>query len=178
MPDNTLTRIAAELGGHGKPVQWQDGNTLISRAPFGALQVHVEAEGLTMRLEAGTEAQLQMLRESFLHFLDHAVDGVSGQVVWSGHRFRLTTPPNFRLVTVRGVDRSFPSWYRVHMHGEDMAPYGRDGMHFRLLLPPEGRVPDWPIGADVRQSVGAGSISRRSSTTTAATSLHGSSARR
>tara|TARA_Y100000815_G_scaffold226532_1_gene214507 strand:+ start:5971 stop:6222 length:252 start_codon:yes stop_codon:yes gene_type:complete len=71
-------------------------NKLISRAPFGALQVHAEAVGLTIRLEAWTEAHLQIRRESFLHFLDHAVDRMSERVVWPGHRFR----PTSRLIFV------------------------------------------------------------------------------
>jgi NADPH-dependent ferric siderophore reductase len=45
---------------------------------------------------------------------------------------------------VVSVTRRSAGFTRVRLAGEDAARFGRDGYHFRLLLPRRGRPPCWP----------------------------------
>lgn len=46
-----------------------------------------------------------------------------------------------RVVSVRQIS---PRFRRVRLAGPEVARFGAQGLHFRLLLPPAGQLPEWP----------------------------------
>lgn len=52
--------------------------------------------------------------------------------------------PGLSLMRVVGVSPRTPGFLRVRVAGEDAARFGQGSLHFRLLLPPKGRIPLWP----------------------------------
>jgi len=52
--------------------------------------------------------------------------------------------PGLSLMRAVSVRQLSPGFRRVRLAGADAARFGAQGLHFRLLLPPAGRVPDWP----------------------------------
>ena len=59
--------------------------------------------------------------------------------------------PGLSLMRVRSVTQRTPGFIRVRIAGPDAARFGMGSLHFRLLLPPAGRIPVWPrIGASGR----------------------------
>lgn len=59
--------------------------------------------------------------------------------------------PGLSLMRVVSVTRRPGRFLRVRLAGPDAARFGIGSLHFRLLLPPAGRVPVWPrVGATGR----------------------------
>lgn len=59
--------------------------------------------------------------------------------------------PGLSLMRVLSVTQRSPGFVRVRLTGPDAARFGLGSLHFRLLLPPAGRVAVWPrIGASGR----------------------------
>ena len=52
--------------------------------------------------------------------------------------------PGLSLMRVRSVHRRSPGFVRVGVEAEDAERFASGGLHFRLLLPPQGRLPVWP----------------------------------
>ena len=52
--------------------------------------------------------------------------------------------PGLSLMRVVSVRQVSPGFRRVRLAGADAARFGAQGLHFRLLLPPAGQVPEWP----------------------------------
>lgn len=55
-----------------------------------------------------------------------------------------------RVVSVRDIS---PGFIRVRVRGNDAARFATGNLHFRLLLPPSGRVPVWPRVAETGRTV-------------------------
>lgn len=52
--------------------------------------------------------------------------------------------PGLSLLRVARIWQRTPGFIRVRLAGEEAARFGQGGLHFRLLLPPPGRAPQWP----------------------------------
>lgn len=52
--------------------------------------------------------------------------------------------PGLSLMRVVSVRQVSPGFRRVRLTGAEVARFGAQGLHFRLLLPPAGRAPEWP----------------------------------
>jgi len=52
--------------------------------------------------------------------------------------------PGLSLMRVVSVRQISPGFRRVRLAGPDTARFAAQGLHFRLLLPPAGLVPEWP----------------------------------
>ena len=61
-------------------------------------------------------------------------------------------PPNLILAQVESVRQISPNFRRMRLHSADLARFGPDALHFRLLLPPRGGV---ERRAQRRRSLGA-----------------------
>lgn len=65
--------------------------------------------------------------------------------------------PGLSLMRVVRVTQPSPGFIRVRLEGPEAGRFATGSLHFRLLLPPEGRVPVWPrIGASGRTEWPAG----------------------
>jgi NADPH-dependent ferric siderophore reductase len=96
-------------------------------------------------IDASNPARLHQIREYLLHLLDHISPGASAAMIWTGRILRHAAPPNFHVATVRSCRRVAPRFLRLEVDcpGAGIMADAK-GMHFSLLLPPEGRDPVWP----------------------------------
>ncbi len=82
--------------------------------------------------------QLFALQEGIAHALDHE----GGTAVWE-QVAEGALAPNLSLVQVTQVTQITPGYRRIRVAG-DVARFASTGLHFRLLIPPEGVAPEWP----------------------------------
>lgn len=48
------------------------------------------------------------------------------------------------LMQVVGVTQRTPGFIRIRVQGDEAVRFGQGSLHFRLLIPPQGRAPKWP----------------------------------
>ncbi|WP_289155283.1 siderophore-interacting protein [uncultured Salipiger sp.] len=102
------------------------------------------AGGLSVVVSAASDLHLYQIRESVAYLLDHVFPEAGAALVWEGGTPETDVPPNFHLATVRSVARVGASFLRVEMACDGIEALSVGGMHFSLILPPEGRAPVWP----------------------------------
>lgn len=56
--------------------------------------------------------------------------------------------PNLILAQVESLRQISPGFRRLRLYSDDLARFGPDALHFRLLLPPRDRAPVWPCQGD------------------------------
>lgn len=104
--------------------------------------------GGSFRLVGGREARitLQAPDMGILFMLQegvaYALDPVGGQARWD-HVEEGALAPNVTLMRVERVTQVSPRFRRVRLRG-DVSRYTANGLHFRVLIPPEGVTPEWP----------------------------------
>lgn len=140
-------RRAREIGFAVHP--HDDGMTIVMSG--GDMLARAEGEATRIRVNAQDVPHLQMLRDYLTEELSAA--GVVPE--WQGHR-ATGRPENHTLARVVSSVRISPSYRRVTVAGADLARFATGGLHFRLLLGPEGAgwpgldsngVTEWPQGA-------------------------------
>lgn len=94
--------------------------------------------GNRMILTAPDTSILFVLQEG----VAYALDQVGGEAVWD-HVEAGGLAPNVSLVVVESVTQISPIFRRVRVRG-DVSRFDSHGLHFRLLIPPEGVTPEWP----------------------------------
>ncbi|WP_118138361.1 siderophore-interacting protein [Oceanicella sp. SM1341] len=117
-------------------VQERDGVLLLT-LQRGAVEVSAEGAGTAIRLLADEPVSLQMLRD----LVAERVAALGLALEWQS-REAGTRPANLSLARIERLERISPSYVRVTVTGPDLARFADGGMHFRLLLGPEGA--DWP----------------------------------
>ncbi|PYE31689.1 NADPH-dependent ferric siderophore reductase [Rhizobium sp. PP-WC-1G-195] len=117
-----------------------DGVTL--HLPLGQIHACGENGGLRLTLNASDDVKLHLLQEVVDHRLDEAAVALD-------RRWSLTNPglvpPNLTFATVASCEHVYPSYYRVRLSGASLERFSRDGLHFRLLFPPESHIGQWPF---------------------------------
>lgn len=133
MEEHEFVVSRSESGG---AVQFLAGETLIQ----------IRSRGLLMRATAIHEAGLAYMKGVMAsHIIEFAV-GERPQIVWTGHGADARVFPNFREMTVTGVENITPHMRRVTLAGDDLASFATGGLHLKLLVPPEGVTePEWPV---------------------------------
>lgn len=144
-----LQPICAHLGEHGATIE--QGKTF-AQVRFGDSRGTLEAVPgrLLLKAEASRLSDLVALRASLAgHLVEFAGEAV-GSIVWTGDGSDVTTPGEFRLMQVAGVETIAPTMRRLTLKGEDLARFATDRhLHCKLLFAPRGRQPIWPrVGAD------------------------------
>lgn len=120
---------------------------------FGALQARPEAAGLRLEISAEDASGLDRIRSVLDRMF--AAEGLAAQ----GWQSPPATAAKSRLIGAEFVSarQISPSYVRVRLRG-DFAVFAAGGLHFRLLLGPEGAAAprstpessiDWPGGIDV-----------------------------
>jgi NADPH-dependent ferric siderophore reductase len=143
--DRLIDRLLAHLARHefavsrserGGTVQFLAGETLIQSRPGG----------LAMRAIATQEAGLAYMKGVMASNLLEFADGERPQIVWTGHGADARVFPNFREMTVTRVENVTPHMRRITLAGSDLESFATGGLHFKLLVPPEGVTePEWPV---------------------------------
>nr|WP_246368292.1 siderophore-interacting protein [Aurantimonas endophytica] len=144
-----LQPICDHLGEHGAEIE------------KGETVVHVRFEGsrgtlqavpgrLLLKAEAQLLSDLISLRASLASHLVEFAGKAAGRIVWTGDGSDVTSPGEFRLMKVAGVQTIAPAMRRLTLSGEDLARFSTaQNLHCKLLFAPAGRGPVWPkVGPD------------------------------
>lgn len=140
---------------HATVIRTDDGARLSS--PFGTVDITRTPERVLVDVASGSAEVLAMIK---IFIAEHVFEfaGESASIVWSGDGARDPLPPHFQKLVVAGAFDVTPRMRRVLLSCENIsACAGDSGYHIRLLLPPRGRAPRWPlIAADGRMRWPAG----------------------
>lgn len=144
LPHDLIPHIAA----HAREADLQSVETeqsLVVTVPLAKVVLDRTPSTLQVRIDAVDASALQNIRDYLLYLLDHVAPDLAPAGVWQGDIARNRLPLSFCTATVRGVWRVAPSFLRVELNCADTKRLAEGrGMHFSLLLPPQGRPPAWP----------------------------------
>lgn len=142
VPEGFVAHLRAHLEEYGIPLE-QRGRRLRVRYTGAEVALNLDRRGFDVEIAAESEVPLHQCRESVIYLLDHVLPEAGARMAWSGIE-AARTPPNFHFATVLGTRRITPNFLRVEMACDGIAALQEGGMHFSLLLPPEGESPRWP----------------------------------
>lgn len=124
----------------------EDADTLSMFVWGCELRLVAEPDQMRVELSAPEERLLGNLQDRASEIFAEAGLDIAWDKVNEG-----ALAPGLSLMQVVRVTRRTDGFLRVRLTGPDAARFGIDSFHFRLLLPPSGRVPVWPrIGAKGR----------------------------
>ena len=149
-PAAVLRPLCEHLLEHEAQVSEADGVTAIS---FGDSKAELTAEpgALSVVIEAPDLAQLQGSKFAIASHVVEFAPSLALAIHWRGDGAEPMLPPDFRVLTVTGVEQLTPHMRRIRFRGDDLARYDSlEALHVRLFIPPVGLIePLWPmIGAD------------------------------
>jgi len=145
--DRILPQLCDRAEAFGAKVERpRDGHATVT-ARLGTIEAQAERDGLRLVVSSADAGSLASLTE----LLDNLLGTVTGKMpVWAGR-----TGARLTMARVHDVTQISPSFRRVRLTG-DFSGFLDGGVHFRLLLGPEG-APwpaetasglDWPGGID------------------------------
>ncbi|WP_304615797.1 siderophore-interacting protein [Paracoccus sp. (in: a-proteobacteria)] len=105
----------------------------------GELRLIPERDSLRIELHGPERRQIGLLQDMVSEALAEAGLGVAWDHVDVG-----ALAPGLAVMRVASVRRLSPGFLRIRLSGPEAGRFGQGGLHFRLLLPPPGRVPVWP----------------------------------
>lgn len=144
LADNPLPQIAKQARRAEFLIDETD-TSLTMTAPLATVTLRREAQNISVTVAAVDAGSLQNIRDYLLYIFDQVAPELAKTGRWQGDIARNRQPPNFATATVRRVWRVAPRFLRVEMDCADTTRLSVDrGMHFSLLLPPDGRKPVWP----------------------------------
>ncbi|MES2664454.1 MAG: siderophore-interacting protein [Pseudomonadota bacterium] len=146
--------IGAVYAGYDMDVQQPDGSLRIGFAT-GTLHFSPGEGGLSIAVTALSPTDLFVLREAVVSLIDSFDPALTAALIWDRPLARTAHPPNFRHATVVAVSRPGPHFARLRIAAADLSPFAINGLHLRLLLPPVGRSPVWPMVSDTGRTVWA-----------------------
>lgn len=126
----------------------------VTRITFGDSRAELTTEAglLSIVIESPDLVQLQGSKFAIAsHVVEFAPTDPAPAIRWSDDGAEPMLPPDFRVLTVAGVEQLTPHMRRVRFRGEDLARYDTlEALHVRLFIPPAGLAePVWPmIGVD------------------------------
>lgn len=98
-----------------------------------------DGDSARLELEAPEQRLIGTLRDTATALLDELGVAVAWDRVEVG-----ALAPGLSLMRVERIWQRTPGFIRVRLVGPDAARFGQGALHFRLLLPPVGRAPQWP----------------------------------
>ncbi|MGP3698162.1 siderophore-interacting protein [Rhodobacter sp. NSM] len=142
LPENLLDHIVDHVADYGVPLE-RDGHQL--RISHARAEIRIEALDGVLRIGIGAAGAVDLYhaRESTMFLLDHVCPEAGAGIAWSGEAWT-AHPPSFHLATLHSRERVGASFLRLTMACPGVEALSTGGMHFSLLLPPEGRPPVWP----------------------------------
>jgi NADPH-dependent ferric siderophore reductase len=146
-PKTVVDPLCDHLLEHDAKVSRQDGATHITLGPCRAF-LRVDEGYLLVRAEAPDLAGLREVKLTIAsHVVEFAVGDTAPIIEWTGDGVGVSLPPNFRVLTVAGVEDLTPHMRRITFCGEELARFdGLEALHVRLFLPPPGPAePAWPM---------------------------------
>lgn len=142
-PDIIMGVVAHEFDDHDMAHLTLADGTIVSPSELGEVRF-IPGEGvIRVEIRSADFEQMYMLKEGVEAHMAHFEPHLDAPIVWQGDVHTGRHPLHFRELAVVGRERLSDDFIRIRCEG-DLARYMKDGMHFRLALPPEGRAPVWP----------------------------------
>lgn len=120
------------------------GDLALMKSKHGAASIRLSEKQLYIELACPTERALQASRSSLAEHMFYFAGGDPLELTWSIPETRVVIP-NLREVTVVAAEEVTPLMRRVKFSCADITPYIGGEMHVRVLIPPKGRSPVWPV---------------------------------
>lgn len=122
-----------------------------------SLTMHVWGSELTLIPDAGsTRIELNAPEQRLIGVLqDSATELFESHglnIRWDRVNVGALTP-GLALMQVERVTPRTPGFLRVRLRGDEAARFGQGSLHFRLLIAPQGRIPQWPRIAENGRTV-------------------------
>ncbi|WP_245420708.1 MULTISPECIES: siderophore-interacting protein [unclassified Mesorhizobium] len=114
------------------------------RMHYGSLHAAAEEGGMLIRVAAQDETCLAYMKMIVAGHIAGQL-GTTNGLRWQGDGSHAGTPVFFREISVQSSTRLSPHMQRVRFAGRDLGRFAHGGLHVRLLLPPAGRQPVWPL---------------------------------
>ncbi|MGV0912286.1 DUF2218 domain-containing protein [Martelella sp. FOR1707] len=147
-PVAMLDTLEEHLGEHFDITR--SGERLTVRTETGEAVLAVDRESLNIALAAPSAEKLQLARTMLAEYLFYFAGDDAMELAWSDPP-PPAVPPNLHEVRVVATETVTPHMLRVKFACADVTPFIGGNMHVRLLVPPKGREPVWPvIGEDGR----------------------------
>ena len=147
-PALMLDTLKEHLGEHFD-IAHSDGQMTIT-TEAGAMALTVDGEQLAIALAAPSTEKLQLARTMLAEYLFYFAGDDPLELTWAEPPAP-TAPANLHEVRVVATESVTPHMLRVKFACADVTPFIGGNMHVRLLVPPKGRPPVWPvIGEDGR----------------------------
>ena len=164
LSEEMLPHLEEHLLAFDIPVRRATGRLEIT-GPLASAALVLTPGGLDIAIRAVDAVQLYHMRESAMYLLDHVSPEVATGLTWADGPALPARPPSLHDATVLSTRRIGANFLRVELGTPGAGALGRGGMHFSLLLPPEGRAlvlpylnergrTVWPAGADALHRVG------------------------
>ncbi|WP_322893451.1 MULTISPECIES: siderophore-interacting protein [unclassified Yoonia] len=166
LPDDLLDKLQVQVTAWDLPYHRQQDALYLSRGPADAV-IRVTLGRLDAHVTAPDALTLHQAREIVITLFDCIMPDISAALIWQSDAPKLHRPPNFHLARLRGTEMISANMLRVHMACDSVAALTTGGMHFSLLLPPDGRAPVWPQINDSNRTIwpsGADALHRASYT--------------
>lgn len=118
------------------------------RTHYGRLTAALGSDSALIKVFAEDETCLSYMKMAVASHLAEHLGSTKG-LRWKGDGRDTGRPVFFRELTVTSSTQISPHMRRLRFTGDDLHRFAHGGLHVRLLLPPAGRKPVWPLmGAD------------------------------
>ena len=143
-PHGALRRLCDHFVDHGTVTMSEHGGRIETEFGFATLVPEPGA----LRIEAGgaSDTALYVVKMSLAEHVFMLAGEDVAAFAWTGDGADACHIPFFREMTVRRACNVTPLMRRVTLAG-DVAHFETGGLHVRLLIPPAGREPRWPVAA-------------------------------
>jgi len=147
-PGRMLDELCAHFVEHS--TVRRDGDQVTVEMMIGKADIRHEGRSLAIELSCKTARALQNVRSVLAEHLFQFAGADTLELTWSDAP-KADRLPDLREIRVIGARNISPHMRRVTVACEDTKHFAHGGLHFRLLIPPKGRVPVWPkLRADGR----------------------------
>ncbi|MBB3387564.1 NADPH-dependent ferric siderophore reductase [Rhizobium sp. BK275] len=128
----------------------RDGDQVTLEMMIGKADIRHEGRSLAIELSCKSARALQNVRSVLAEHLFQFAGDDTLELTWSDAP-KAGRLPDLREIRVIGARNISPHMRRVTVACDDTKHFAHGGLHFRLLIPPKGRVPVWPkLRADGR----------------------------
>lgn len=122
-------------------------NRMTVKTEAGEFALAIDGSGLQIALAATSAERLQLARTMLAEYLFYFAGEDPMELTWSDPP-PPTAPANLHEVRVVSTETVTPHMLRVKFACADVTPFIGGNMHIRLLAPPKGRPPVWPVIGD------------------------------
>ncbi|MFT4162067.1 DUF2218 domain-containing protein [Shinella sp.] len=144
-PQRLIPAVAAHLVDHGAQIAEAPGGATVVAFEFCRGILQAGHDTLFLQAEAPDTAFLHEIKTELAEHVEEFARLPAGAIAWEGDASSFDAPPNFRLMTVADVGDVTPHMRRIRLKGQALTRFASlRNLHCKLLIPPAGRMPEWP----------------------------------